>query len=160
MSHQNLLVISDDVLDAPKELFLAETTDHEVTVHFPNLSQDYYDSIYLKLDHRVEPAYLLRDKCKKHSKHWPRLFPGRDITMKWVCRKFFNAKLNNDAPSVSSPFDETEGQKVVKSVFDIILLDGHHCHNLEQMLQDESNHPWGDGHVHIDVIMRQDGATI
>lgn len=54
----------------------------------------------------------------------------------------FRAKLSSNVSSVSSLFDKTAGQNVVKSGFLFILLDDRHRWNMVQGLLKEGSRPW------------------
>lgn len=59
----------------------------------------------------------------------------------WPDESLLSAERNSEESSVSSLFDETEGRKVVKSGFVLILVDGRRRRNEVQMLQNEGGHP-------------------
>lgn len=42
----------------------------------------------------------------------------------------------------------------------LIFLDGRHCRNTEQILQEAGIHSWADIHLHLNLIMRGDGSAI
>lgn len=71
-----------------------------------------------------------------------------------------SVELSCDVSSVCSLFDENDGRMVVKSGYIHIFLDGRHCQNAVQMLQEGCRHPWTDGHFLVNLIIRRDEVAV
>lgn len=90
----------------------------------------------------VDQMYPLHDICKKHLKDLTKSINTLGChNVLCLTTELFSAYLNSEASSVSSRFDETEGQKVMKSGFVSILLDGKQRWNATQVLQEEGGYP-------------------
>lgn len=85
VSDDCISVLSEDKLDASQNLLLSATGGYKVSFKLLNLTQLYYEEIYLKLDQIVN-SERPRLRCERRSRGaWPSRCAGRDTTMDGLC---------------------------------------------------------------------------
>lgn len=93
-----------------------------MAVQLLKLCRRYYEDRYLKLDEIVDPVYPLWNVFDEHSKDLAELMDQQG----WhyglgLMTVLFSPNRKSEASSVYRLFNETEGQKVVKSDLSILF---------------------------------------